>query len=80
MSAPMATEEESLRRTEKDATGEEPYVFHTDHLPCQRQLFYQLCDLRDKKLQEIVHGNDGMETECDVSSVCGMANYMSYDS
>ena len=44
-------------------------VFTADQLPSQRQLYYQLCDLRDDSLQAIVHANDGRETECTVRDI-----------
>ena len=50
--------------------GEEPYMFYPDKLPSQRQLYYQLCDLKEDSLQEIIHSNDGRETECDVRADC----------
>ena len=42
-------------------------VFIADQLPSQRQLYYQLCDLRDEALQAIIHVNDGREETCTVS-------------
>jgi general transcription factor 3C polypeptide 5 (transcription factor C subunit 1) len=39
-------------------------VFTADQLPTQRQVYYQLCDLRDEFLQTLIHGNDGREDEC----------------
>lgn len=53
--------------TAESAADAEAYIFYSDRLPRQRQVFYQLCDLRDDRLQEIVHSNDGAETECNVS-------------
>ena len=48
------------------AADETAYIFTTDKLPSQRQLFYQLCDLKDDSLQAIIHSNDGRETTCTV--------------
>ena len=48
------------------AADETAYIFTPDKLPSQRQLFYQLCDLKDDSLQAIVHSNDGRETTCTV--------------
>ncbi len=71
--APADDQEDSMRLAEKgkgvDVTGKESYVFFPDKLPSQRQLFYQLCDLKGERLQEVVHSNDGQELECDVRLV-----------
>ena len=48
---------------------EAAYVFQPDRLPSQRQLYYQLCDIRDEELQQLIHSNDGKETECIVSAL-----------
>ena len=48
------------------AADETAYIFTPDKLPSQRQLFYQLCDLKDDSLQAIVHSNDRRETTCTV--------------
>ena len=48
------------------AADETAYIFTPDKLPSQRQLFYQLCDLKDDSLQAIVHNNNGRETTCTV--------------
>jgi len=53
---------------EKPSEEEMAYIFTANQLPSQRQLFYQLCDLREEELQRIVHSNDGRETECLVRS------------
>lgn len=53
---------------EKPSEEETAYIFTANQLPSQRQLFYQLCDLREEELQRIVHSNDGSETECLVRS------------
>lgn len=34
-------------------------------MPAYHQMFYQLCDLEDDELQEMIHSNDGRETTCD---------------
>ncbi|CAI8016260.1 General transcription factor 3C polypeptide 5 [Geodia barretti] len=39
-------------------------VFIAHQLPTQRQVYYQLCDLRDESLQTLLHANDGREDEC----------------
>ena len=44
-------------------------VFTGDQLPPQRQLYYQLCDLRDPSLQALIHANDGREEKCSVSNL-----------
>ena len=36
-----------------------PYVFQTNKLPKHQQVFYQLCDLHDSQIQELVSANDG---------------------
>lgn len=41
-------------------------VFTADHLPNQRHLYYQLCDLRSDSLQAVIHANDGQEEICSV--------------
>ena len=43
------------------------FTFFPDKLPSQRQLCYQLCDIKDKEGQELIHHNDGKETVCNVS-------------
>ena len=43
-------------------------IFFPDKLPNQRQLCYQLCDIHDQEAQDLIHSNDGRETEC---MVCG---------
>ena len=45
---------------------ESMYTFNPDQLPRQRQLFYQLCDLKSDQLQLIIHANNGKETTCNV--------------
>ena len=42
------------------------FIYYPDRLPSQRQLHYQLCDIMDDKLQELIHSNDGKEQECTV--------------
>ena len=44
------------------------YMYFPNRLPAQRQLNYQLCDIMDDQLQKIIHGNDGKEKECTVST------------
>ena len=46
-------------------------VFIAHQLPTQRQVYYQLCDLRDESLQTLLHANDGREDECSVSVYFG---------
>lgn len=41
-------------------------IFTVDRLPSQRQMYYQLCDLKDSTLQAVIHANDGNEKECTV--------------
>lgn len=43
------------------------FIFFPDKLPSQRQLCYQLCDIKDQEGQELIHRNDGKETVCSVS-------------
>ena len=65
-------QEDSLKLAEEklgesmDSVDESSYIFTANKLPNQRQLFYQLCDLRDESLQRIIHSNDGTEAECTV--------------
>lgn len=54
------------KREESDAVDESVYSFIPDVLPGQRQVFYQLCDIHDDQLQEIIHSSDGKEGKCDV--------------
>ena len=68
----LTEDQDSVRLAEVMAEGpvtesEGSAVFTADQLPRQRQLFYQLCDLRDDSLQAVIHANDGRETECTVS-------------
>ncbi|CAH1272644.1 Hypp4906 [Branchiostoma lanceolatum] len=51
-------------RTKEDIEKEATYVFRPGILPAYRQMFYQLCDLHDPRLQALVHENDGRETSC----------------
>lgn len=64
-------EEDSVKLTEEKSGADSDvdnmaYIFTADRLPQQRQLFYQLCDLREEGLQKIIHSNDGKETVCSV--------------
>ena len=62
-------EEDSAKMAEEKQSDEETvYVFTANQLPSQRQMFYQLCDLREEELQRAVHSNDGRETTCSVRS------------
>ena len=47
---------------------EAAFVFFPDRLPTQRQLWYQLRDIRDPDGQQLIHSNDGKETTCTVST------------
>ncbi len=40
------------------------YKFKQDQLPSSRNVFYQICDIEDDEVQELVHSNDGKEKEC----------------
>ncbi|XP_078687071.1 general transcription factor 3C polypeptide 5-like [Branchiostoma floridae x Branchiostoma belcheri] len=51
-------------KTKEDIEKEATYIFRPGMLPAYRQMFYQLCDLHDPRLQVIIHENDGGETEC----------------
>ena len=59
--------QESVEFSGKEAEPDSSLVFAADRLPPQRQLYYQLCDLRDDSLQAIIHSNDGREEKCSVS-------------
>ena len=41
-------------------------VYTANRLPSQRQTYYQLCDLREHTLQDIVRANDGKVQNCTV--------------
>ena len=60
------------------AADETAYIFTPDKLPSQRQLFYQLCDLKDDSLQAIVHSNDGRETTCTVRRRLALLHWLCY--
>lgn len=51
---------------ESNSVDETMFVYYPDRLPSRRQLYYQLCDIKDEKLQELIHSNDGREVECTV--------------
>ena len=51
---------------ESNTVDETMFVYYPDRLPSRRQLYYQLCDIKDEKLQELIHSNDGREVECTV--------------
>ena len=51
----------------EEIVEETSFVFFPDKLPSQRQLCYQLRDIRDMEAQELVHSNDGKEAVCTVS-------------
>ena len=38
-------------------------MFYPDKLPAQRQVIYQLCDIKDEGIQALIHSNDGQEPE-----------------
>ncbi|XP_065068050.1 general transcription factor 3C polypeptide 5-like isoform X3 [Rhopilema esculentum] len=40
------------------------YTFHPDKLPRARQIMYQLCDLYDDEVQQIISENNGKERKC----------------
>ena len=60
--------EESAASSDPTFIEETAFKYFPDRLPTQRQLYYQLCDIMDDQLQEIIHSNDGKEKECTVSS------------
>ena len=62
---------------EIDVVDETTYSFTPDVLPSQRQVFYQLCDIHDHKLQEIIHSSDGKEGKCD--EIYGWSDKSTYD-
>lgn len=72
----LTGDQDSVRLAEEVWAEAEPEVnpvFTAGRLPCQRQMYYQLCDLRDDRLQAIVHSNDGREEECTVrQSIYGL--------
>jgi len=41
-----------------------PYTFHADKLPNARQVMYQLCDIYDNDIKDIISQNDGKEKTC----------------
>lgn len=62
-SNPFKLDEEGLKATTSE--DQEPnYVFRPGHLSIFKRTGYQLCDIRMDDVQEIVHENDGNETEC----------------
>lgn len=73
----MGEQEDSIRLAQEKLSDtldsaeedEASYVFTVGQLPPQRQLYYQLCDLRDDRLQELIHCNDGQEITCTVSEI-----------
>ena len=69
-------EERQTEGAETATVNEATYVFTPDRLPSQRQLFYQLCDLRDDGLQEIIHSGAGAgdESVCNVSEATQLQN------
>ncbi|ESP04832.1 hypothetical protein LOTGIDRAFT_229926 [Lottia gigantea] len=44
---------------------ESTYKFRADVLPPYRQMFYQICDIEDDKVQELLSQNNAQETVCD---------------
>lgn len=52
-----------------DHVEESSFIFFPDKLPNQRQLIYQLCDIHYQEAQDLIHCNDGKETECTVSAI-----------
>ena len=45
------------------------YHYHSKVLPTKRFVCYRLCDLKNDEMQQIIHSNDGKETECSVSLI-----------
>eukprot|EP00794_Sanderia_malayensis_P015747 gene15747-17336_t len=41
-----------------------PYTFHANKLPRARQIMYQLCDIYDDDVKQIIALNDGQEKDC----------------
>lgn len=39
------------------------YKFKSNQLPSSRNVFYQICDIEDKEIQELVHSNDAQVIE-----------------
>ena len=66
----LGSREPSTCTSDPTSVEETMFVYYPDRLPSQRQLHYQLCDIRDDQLQEIIHSNDGREKECTVCTKC----------
>lgn len=67
-----------------DKNDEISFAFLPDRWPSQRQLIYQLCDIRDPEVQELIHANDSQEPHFVVSlclcvSVCMCACMLAHD-
>ena len=43
------------------------FMFSPAQLPCQRQLIYQLCDIHDSEVQQLICRNDNEESKFYVS-------------
>jgi general transcription factor 3C polypeptide 5 (transcription factor C subunit 1) len=73
------TSEEASSSTEIPDRKDKPsVVFGPSNLPTQKFSIYQLCDLQDDALQDIVHANDGNEpSEC--HPITGWCESQAYD-
>ncbi|XP_064616551.1 general transcription factor 3C polypeptide 5-like [Liolophura sinensis] len=40
------------------------FIYKPDVLPPYRCMFYQMCDIQEEQCQQLIHLNDGMESEC----------------
>lgn len=49
--------------TKQPEIEETSFIFYPDKFPSQRQIIYQLCDIRDQEVQKLVHANDGHEVQ-----------------
>ena len=75
----MSREEEASSSSSDPTFVEETmFMYFPDRLPSQRQLHYQLCDIMDDQLQEIIHSNDGKEKECTVINEGAFLAWNSY--
>lgn len=52
-------------RDEKRNVDAEPHIFRPDKKVVSRSMMYQLCDIHDPTVQEIIRENDGTEQCCD---------------
>ncbi|XP_050414774.1 general transcription factor 3C polypeptide 5 [Patella vulgata] len=53
-----------VEKKEPSAFLESTYRFRPDVLPPYRQMFYQMCDIEDEKVQTLLNQNNNQETVC----------------